>query len=193
MNARLPIITLAVVLASLGATLSPLAVDLLVYDRQGILQGELWRLLSGHLVHFSRSHLAGDVVVFGVVGGLIERRRGLRVGVLYLVMAAVIGIGMLVLKPDLAQFGGLSGLGYGAICYLALHAQTANSQNTLFPALMLIGLLLKISIDFRCPSLLPSWGEAQPFVTVPLSHLIGVLTASALFVATIEENDHDSV
>lgn len=193
MNVRLPLVTLAVVMASVAATQVPALGELLLYDRVAIQQGEVWRLVSGHLVHFTPTHLMGDAFVFGVVGALIERRRGGQVAVLYLAMAVVIGIGLFVLESGLARFGGLSGLGYGAIFYWALDAADGRSRHTVLPVLMLVGVLLKISIDFRWPSALPSWVEPQPFVSVPLSHLIGVLTASALFIATTKENHNDAV
>src|SRR4051812_25687175 len=39
----------------------------LIYDRAAILHGELWRLWTGHLVHFSNSHLLLDASVCGIV------------------------------------------------------------------------------------------------------------------------------
>lgn len=193
MNVRLPLVSVAVVLASVAASQVPGLGDLLLYDRVAIQQGELWRLLSGHLVHFTTSHLLMDGVVFAIAGALIERQRGAQVALLYLAMALVIGIGLWVLEPGLARFGGLSGLGYGALCYWAMNAADGRSRFTVLPALMLIGLLLKISIDFRWPSALPSLMGPQPFVAVPLSHLIGVLTAIALYVTTTKENHNEAV
>ena len=39
----------------------------LVYDRTALVHGELWRLWTGHLVHFSNSHLLLDTFVSAIV------------------------------------------------------------------------------------------------------------------------------
>lgn len=38
--------------------------ELLQYDRQAIADGQLWRVVTGHLVHIGLEHLAWDAAVF---------------------------------------------------------------------------------------------------------------------------------
>lgn len=189
MRTRWPLCTLVVLSMSVLASFWPAATEMLVYDRQAIQVGEVWRLLSGHLVHFSLSHLVGDLLVFGVAGYLIERQLGRQVGWLYLAMDTAIGSALWVLDPALVRFGGLSGLAYGNVFYVA--ASMAHRRTPASPAAgaLLIVLLLKIVRDFSEPASILD-ALSQPFVTVPLSHLVGVLMAGTFFIITTKENHH---
>lgn len=45
-------------------------------NRTQVLNGDIWRLLSGSFLHFSLMHLAGNMVVLIYIGSLIERKLG---------------------------------------------------------------------------------------------------------------------
>ncbi len=45
-------------------------------NRVNVLNGEVWRLLSGSFLHFSLMHLAGNMVILIYVGSLIENKLG---------------------------------------------------------------------------------------------------------------------
>lgn len=49
----------------------------LQYDRRAVLDGELWRLLTGNLVHWSLPHFTLDLGAFFIVGLLWERHSGI--------------------------------------------------------------------------------------------------------------------
>lgn len=51
------LLTLFIVSLAITAYSFPQISSLFVYDRQAILGGELWRILTAPLVHFSASHL----------------------------------------------------------------------------------------------------------------------------------------
>lgn len=190
MKARWPLCTLSVLVMSVLATLWPAATDALVYDRQAIQAGEVWRLLSGHLVHLSLAHLVGDLLVFGIASYLIERQLGRQVGWLFLAMSTAIGSALWVMDPALVRFGGLSGLAYGNVFYLA--ASVAHRRIPARPAAfaLLLVLLLKILSDLNEPTSVLNVLGPQLFVTVPLSHLVGVLMAGTFFIITTKENHH---
>ncbi|HEX9171332.1 MAG TPA: rhomboid family intramembrane serine protease, partial [Telluria sp.] len=46
------------------------------FDRSAIPAGQLWRLWSGHLVHFSVPHALGDALVLLAAGLSVERALG---------------------------------------------------------------------------------------------------------------------
>ena len=48
------------------------APEALVFDRQAILQGELWRLVTSHWVHSDVEHLTWNLVAFGLLGYMLE-------------------------------------------------------------------------------------------------------------------------
>lgn len=84
---------------------------LFAYDRSAILAGEIWRLWSGHWVHFSVQQFFMDVSSLFLVGMLAEREFGARLTalVLWLGMPAI-SLGLLLLAPDLLEYRGASAL-----------------------------------------------------------------------------------
>jgi GlpG protein len=111
-----------------------------------LLRGEVWRLLTPCLLHFSLLHLAMDVVLFSMLGRRIERGLGTLAAV-----ATFCGIGVLsnvaqFLLAGSALFGGLSGVVMGQLGFLLLTAR--RSRNALLrvePALA-IGMLVSSAI-----------------------------------------------
>jgi rhomboid family GlyGly-CTERM serine protease len=79
------------------------------YDRAAILHGEVWRLITGHFVHWSWSHLAWDLLAFVVLGAICMRRRALFVAVV-LATALVVSLFLLLCCPEVAQYRGLSAI-----------------------------------------------------------------------------------
>jgi membrane associated rhomboid family serine protease len=87
------------------------AVNWLSLDRHALLSGELWRLWTGHLVHFSAMHAAEDIMLLFVVTAIAEREIGGReTAIALLVGAPLISLGLILLVPDLARYEGSSGL-----------------------------------------------------------------------------------
>lgn len=190
---RLPWITLFVVVASLYATLSPATADAWIYDRQAIQAGEVWRLLTGHLVHLSSGHLTTDLLGFGLSGVLIECCWGHKSGLLYLAMGTGIGLALWVFEPTLARFGGLSGLAYGNAVIVALKMLARRQIGYRIAMLLLSVLILKIFMDFIYTTSGLFETGADSFVTVPFSHLVGVLIACTFFITAKEESRHVTV
>jgi rhomboid family GlyGly-CTERM serine protease len=190
---RLPVTTFAVLAASVFATWSPAAADALIYDRQAIAAGEVWRLLTGHLVHLSARHLASDLLAFGIGGVLIERSWGRSSGALYLAMSAGIGLSLWALDPALARFGGLSGLAYGNMAFLVLTMHARRQAGHGIAQMLLAAMLIKLLMDFTFTTSGLLGSSAGQAVTVPLSHLMGVLIACISFVVATQENRHVTV
>ncbi len=95
--------------------------DQLLLDRAALADGELWRLWTGHWVHFSTSHLLWNLAVLLPVGTWLER---VRPGLLWrqvLIATPLISCAILVSEPALQTYGGLSGLATGVVVLLALH------------------------------------------------------------------------
>jgi rhomboid family GlyGly-CTERM serine protease len=96
------------------------AQGLLIYDRAAILQGDLWRLATGPLVHFSTGHLLCDLVAFAVAGFLAETASPGKFGGFLLMTSLVTGMGLLVVFPNVQRCAGLSGIAVAAAIYAAL-------------------------------------------------------------------------
>ncbi len=89
---------------------------LLRYDREGLAGAELWRLLTGHVVHLGWSHallnLAGFALMWALFFGDFRPRQWL---VIIAASAAVIDAGFWFLEPRLAWYVGLSGILHGVM------------------------------------------------------------------------------
>ena len=170
-------VTPLVVSASILATVSPGLSSIFIFDRSALLRGEVWRLSSCHLVHFGSIHLAYNLLAFGAAGWIIERKGYPRFGWLCLAMAFFVSTALFILKPEMAFYGGLSGMACGSIFYGALMGAGEGGAWRKTCLLVLLFLLLKIGVEMlTADSLLPYWGTAA-FVPVPLSHVAGVTAA----------------
>lgn len=178
---QVPVVTLFVVAGGIVTYLIPGLASQMVYDRAAILGGEGWRLFTGNWVHFSTSHLLYDVLAFGLAGWIIERRGYPYFGLLCALSALSIGAVLLAMRPDVQLYGGLSGVATAAIVYLALHGlkEPGPWRWICVAALALtVGKVVRESVTGQ---LTFAAVDRIPFVPLPLSHVVGGLTASLIF------------
>lgn len=172
----LPLCTLAICAAAAAAFAMPQLAAVLVYDRRAIGEGEIWRLASGNLVHFSAEHFLKDVLALLAAGALLELRRDRLFPLLCTVSTVSIGVLLYATHPQLVVYGGLSGVVIAAVAYLCLQgASEPGPYGWLFRA-ALLGLAAKIDIDFAL-----SAQVAPGFALVPASHATGALAAVLIF------------
>ena len=120
LSPRVPVITLLMVGAAVLVAQFPSWSSWLVYDRSAILSGEIWRMFTGHWVHFSTSHLLYDSLALAIAGWIIETQRLPNFGWLCLLTPWLISGVLLLVEPHMERFGGLSALAATAVVYLAL-------------------------------------------------------------------------
>jgi len=184
MKTRLPVVTLVVVSAAVIIAASPALQAMLVYDRPAILQGEFWRLFTGHWVHFSTKHLVYDTSVFAIAGWMIESRGYKNFGWLCLLSPVLIGVSLLLFTPNLIQFGGLSGMGTAAVTYWALASLDAESRWRRLGMIVLRLIAGKTIFEFASGGFVfMHFGDSQ-INSVPLNHLMGALTACIIYFTT---------
>lgn len=93
------------------------------YERAAVQSGELWRLLSAHLVHLGWMHLALNLAGLALLWTLLGRVLGAGAGALAaLVGGAVIGVGLWLCWPGIGWYLGLSGVLHGLWSAGALRA-----------------------------------------------------------------------
>jgi rhomboid family GlyGly-CTERM serine protease len=184
MISRTPIYTIGVIALCVASSKVNALASLFVYDREAIFRGEIWRLITSHFVHFGDMHLIYNIVVFGIIGWIIEYKGHKNFKSLCLLMACSISAILMVFKPDMIYFGGLSGIVCGSILYCSLLCLREQSPWRTISIFSIIFLFVKISMEtYSSGSLLPYWGT-QDFVPVPLSHITGSLTAIILYFST---------
>jgi len=86
------------------------------YEREAVLSGEIWRLLTGHLVHFDLRHLALNLVGAALMVVLFAAGYSMAQW-LWILAASVIAIdiGFLWLEPQLIWYVGVSGVLHGVL------------------------------------------------------------------------------
>lgn len=92
------------------ATCSPGFHAWCVLDREAVAAGEVWRLWTGHLAHFSGSHLLVDALVFALLAMALRRAGESSLGRVLAFGAAALSMSLLGGDFSLARYGGLSGL-----------------------------------------------------------------------------------
>lgn len=176
----IPLLTIVVVGVSIVASLSPELLSRMRYDRVAILHGELWRIFTAHTVHFSTNHLFYDLSTFAVLGWLIEgRERRCDYGILLFVMALCIGGGLLLFKPDMSYYGGLSGPACGLFVYFALSELETSPTWRLFWGTVICLLIAKIVFEAYTRRSLFYSSEAA--IVMWESHAIGSFVAFVTF------------
>ena len=112
------------------------------FERSGIAAGELWRLLTGHLVHLGVSHtvlnLAGLVLVWFLVGRAFDWKQWL-----WVMAGSVVAIdlGLWFGAPSLEWYVGLSGLLHGMLGAGIVAGIAARSGEALILAVVVAGKL----------------------------------------------------
>jgi len=184
----LPCQTLLVVIAALFVAALPGLEPWLIYDRQAILSGEIWRLFTSHWVHLSARHLALDVISFAIVGGIIETRGLPRFGALILVAPWAMGVAMLVFDPAMAFCAGLSGLAIAATVFLALSGLGDRSLWSWACYLTLGAVAIKIAGQIAVGH--PAFASIQgsPVVVAATTHLAGAVTALCFHICFARKN-----
>jgi rhomboid family GlyGly-CTERM serine protease len=86
------------------------------YERAAAMDGEAWRLVTGHLVHADLRHLGWNVLGVLIVWGLFAREYTERQWLLVIIASTVAtSLGFLLLEPDLEWYVGFSGVLHGCM------------------------------------------------------------------------------
>jgi rhomboid family GlyGly-CTERM serine protease len=187
-KSRFPIWTGLILGLSIISYAFPQVSYALIYDRAAIFKGEVWRLFSSHLVHFTKLHLFYNLMAFGVAGWIIEYRGYQHFVPLCLLMAFFISVFLMVMKPGMIYYGGLSGLASGAVYYLALFGLRESHPWRLVCIVTLFFVPIKIFLEMDMNQSI--FAYSGPFMIMPLSHIIGCLVAVFLFLVYSSGNSY---
>jgi rhomboid family GlyGly-CTERM serine protease len=128
----------AVVLQAGGAGVR----ETLAYQRAGIDAGQLWRLVTGHLVHLGWSHLAYNLAGLVLIGWLVGRAfDAWRWAGIVAASIIVINIGFRILNPALEWYVGMSGVLHGVLAGGVLAGVLARDREAFVLAVIIAGKL----------------------------------------------------
>ncbi len=158
--------------------------ELLRYDRQSVMAGQAWRLLSAHLIHLSWSHwglnMLGTWMVLALFAPLVRPKQWL---VIIFICCLTVTISLLLFSPRIAWFVGFSGVLHGCLMAGALIVIKADGKTT---AIVIVGLAIKLLTE----QFISSTGDLEALIggnIVRESHLYGafggVIAALYLWIA----------
>ena len=184
----LPWLAFLLTAVAVGVSLLPDSGAGLAYERGPIAAGELWRLVTGHFVHWSAGHLVWDVGTFLVLGAACELRSRKRFSLCLAGSVVAIPCAVWLLLPELELYAGLSGIDSALFALLGadlVHEQwEKRNPATLVLALALsLALALKVGFEITTGGTVFVADLASGIVPVPRAHLAGALVgllASAL-------------
>ncbi len=116
--------------------------ELLIYDRDALAAGELWRLWTGHLCHFGWFHTLADTAVFLAATFALALRSPASTRLTFLhallVLPAFISLAIFFLDPAMSRYAGLSGINVGLLVFLSLDGVRRNRRDWFWPALLAV-------------------------------------------------------
>lgn len=112
--------------------------DLFVYDRAAIAAGQLWRLWTGHIVHFGWPHGFADGSLFVLLGWYLQRTQRKFSYWSLVLLPAVVSLSLFWFDPAMGVYGGLSGVNVGLLVYLACRGWQRDLFDWFWPAILLI-------------------------------------------------------
>jgi rhomboid family GlyGly-CTERM serine protease len=84
------------------------------YERQGVLAGEFWRLVTAHLIHVDFVHLGWNLAGLALVAWLFGREFRVHEWAVILAGSTIaVDLGFLLLEPQLDWYVGFSGVLHG--------------------------------------------------------------------------------
>lgn len=149
----------------------------LEYQRTAVLHGQVWRLLTGNLVHLGWSHLARDIAGLLLIWALFGRSMSERTWLCVLTVSALAtGVGLLTLSPQVEWYVGISGVLFGMFCAGALlDART----HPLYAGALLLGMIAVIAWTVHAGAL-PGETAGLGGQVIPQAHLYGALGGAAV-------------
>lgn len=149
-------------------------------DRDAFFRGAFWQPLTAHLTHWNLDHLIWDVVMFGIVGALVEMRSRKAWLLLNLISALAISGAVLLFRPDLHYYRGLSGLdmalaGFGVFVMFQDSRMNRFSKERWMWGGALILLCVKPLVEIVLGNALFVSKLGEGVENVALTHLLGVV------------------
>jgi len=161
------------------------AVNNLVYNRQQLADGQLWRLLTGHFLHTNVIHLVLNcsalILLWALHGQFYSIKNYLS---LFIFSSIFISIGLYYCSINLQQYVGLSGVLHSIFVWGALK-DIQTKENTGY--VLLIGAILKIAHE----QIYGASSEVVKLIHAPVAidaHLWGALAGTLFFCSGVVLN-----
>jgi len=148
--------------------------------------GQIWRLLTGQLVHWTARMTFADLGVILLLGIWLEKRSRKLFVRSQIIAAGLIAVGLL-LSRDMEIYRGSSGLAAAAFTAVALLMLCDSSLRPLWRGLALLAILLlgaKIFWEMWTGAALAAGYLPHGVRVTPLVHLLGAIAGGAAYAVT---------
>jgi len=159
------------------------APEALVFDRSAIAGGELWRLITGHLVHGDAGHALWDIGALAAIGMMMEPQGRWRMAGALIAGIAAVNVCLWWFMPGLEYYCGLSGV-LNALFVVALADLWKMYRHPVF-LFGGLGLGAKLAVEI---TLSQSLFVSTTWPAVPLAHLAGCIGGLALLAVAMQCN-----
>ncbi len=177
----------------LGLHYTPGAEELLRFDRQLVLQGEWWRILTCNFVHLNDNHLWMDMIGLILVGAVFWKALPQWTWLCVVLLSSLaVGFGVLWFSLDLHWYVGISGVLHGMIAAGAIADIRDGYKSSGF---LLLAVVLKLAYEQIIGPVPGSESALNGRVAVD-AHLYGMLGGLCAFFAkahSIQHGVEDSV
>lgn len=173
---RVPWVTLGIVAVCAAASSLSASAELLQYDRARVAGGEIWRLLTGQMVHWTARMSIADLTVLLILGVWLEKEGRRRAVSLALGLGAIfVAAGVALLPPRLPFYRGSSGLASALFVLAALAAvrPPAGLSSRALAAGALVLFAAKLAWEIAGGHPLFAGGLPRDVEPMPLIHLLG--------------------
>jgi rhomboid family GlyGly-CTERM serine protease len=175
---RIPCASLLLSLLAAFIFVCPSLAAHLEYNRTAIAAGDIWRLLSGHWVHYGFDHFFWDVLAFGFLGAACERRSRHRLFVCVTSSALAISLSVWYGLPGMNAYRGLSGIDSALVVLLFMELwsearRSGQPKQIVIPAACLIAFVCKVSYELSTGDTIFVKSLGSGMVGVPLAHVAG--------------------
>ena len=171
-----------VVLSTLFAVFGDRATESLRYDRDEILHGQWWRVITGNIVHLGWPHLllnlAGLILVWLLFRPTLTTRSWI---IITAVSSAAVGCGLLLFDPALQWYVGLSGMLHGLFAAGVISALYAGNRGDW---LLLALFVAKITWE-QLEGSMPGSAEIAGGKVIVDAHLYGAIGGAVTVVLII--------
>lgn len=147
--------------------------SLLAFRRNGISNGEYWRLFTGNLLHTNQWHLLMNLAGLWVLLFLFKPHfRALNFTLIFSVLCLLQGLGLYLFYPGLLGYVGLSGMLHGLFTYGAIRDFSTGLKSGY---LLLLGVIIKVAYEqiFGASIQVTQMIDAR---VATEAHLVGVIT-----------------
>jgi rhomboid family GlyGly-CTERM serine protease len=181
---RLPWSTLGFAVLAVVIHFVPALGNVLQFDREAVIHGQVWRFFTAHLTHFGGNHLRWDLFAFIVLGTITERisRRGFQTTLG--LSAGVITLGVWMVQPQFTTYRGLSGIDSALFGFVVSGVLVAGWRERHQFSIAVGGLALA-GFATKCAYELVTGGTVfvetgDAFTAVPLAHLLGAAAGAGV-------------